>query len=535
MGDEGAGDHAGPAERVALALVVVTMLVVLVLSIQRHYFSFGEESDFLWTFLPEATRLQAGLPLYNAFHPPLYSMVLAWVEPVFDDWLITGLAVSFVSALVALLANLSLFRDLVGRTAEPWVIAGCLCSPVFLITASQASSDAFFLAMYSSALALAARGVHSGRVPFWVGAGLCAGLTGLIRMNGIIMIVLLAAPLLIRTATLRRRSVLVLCLAGAMATPIAGWWVVSQTSGAPFWPTDAGRVLGATYFSGDAPRLSLEAMNAVDDGRFGGALDVVRENPAHVARIYLEDLYRLVNGIPVLLGTPLRLVAFAGLLSLVFVYRARPFVALLVLTGLHAMLVNFKPFSPRYYMFLVPLLGVGIGALVSVLGARVSGATPGFRRARRVIAVSVCLAVCVSALEAGARAYVHGHTADREIGAAVQVLRGRVEPEDIVVARKPHLAYYLGARALDFPEVRSLAELRRSLRTSLGEPDPSAPEAGVIFLYVGSYERLMRPELAAELDLIPVPSWLRELEAPISTDAGGGGCRVFEVTPLAQP
>ncbi len=88
---------------------------------------------------------------------------------------------------------------------------------------------------------------------------------------------------------------------------------------------------------------------------------------------------------------------------------------------------------------------------------------------------------------------------------AVPVARGFAGPGDLLVARKPQLAYYTGARFVLMPDLESAGALRAWLCTL--EPK------GRVLVYAGQIERAFRPALQPALTARTPPPWLERIAA----------------------
>ena len=111
-----------------------------------------------------------------------------------------------------------------------------------------------------------------------------------------------------------------------------------------------------TYFAG-GDRTSAEAMDEVG-GRFGGVADVLLHDPVALARTYLYDLFGVLSrGLTKIVEPPLYFLLLPGLLLLMGTRIGAGLIVLLALAGAQLLLVNFKAFQPRFYLFLVPIMG----------------------------------------------------------------------------------------------------------------------------------------------------------------------------------
>lgn len=85
---------------------------------------------------------------------------------------------------------------------------------------------------------------------------------------------------------------------------------------------------------------------------------------------------------------------------------------------------------------------------------------------------------------------------------------GMVPDTTIIVARKPHISYYLGMSMSVFPNISSMEELYRSLRQSHAQ-----------YLYFGVFEASMRPQFQRLLDPLNAPGWLIPLTYTVDPPA----------------
>ena len=90
---------------------------------------------------------------------------------------------------------------------------------------------------------------------------------------------------------------------------------------------------------------------------------------------------------------------------------------------------------------------------------------------------------------------------------------GTVPDTTVIVARKPHISYYLGMSMTVFPNISSMEELYQSLRQSHAQ-----------YLYFGVFEANMRPQFQRLLNPLNAPGWLIPLTYTV--DSSVVLCRV---------
>jgi hypothetical protein len=262
-----------------------------------------------------------------------------------------------------------------------------------------------------------------------------------------------------------------------------------------------------TYFATAPNPVSDEAFVSVA-GRFHSVWGVLAYDPVRMAELYFADLLTLARDrAPALIAFPLGLLALPGLL-LVPAHRRSAGAGLLGLVTVgEALLLNFKTYEPRYWLFLLPWLGAGLGVMLAEID-RILPASAAWRLSRQ-IALAAAGLLALSLAGGAARAELN-FGAD-ELAEAVPAANALVGQDDVLVARKPHLAYYTGARFALLPDLRN--------GDALGAWLCGLEAKGRVFVYDGQIERTLRPALQPVLAARPLPPWLERVAAG---SAGGG-------------
>lgn len=486
----------------AIAFIAIGMAI---LAGGRAFPNYGTETDFLGSFVPEARHILRGESLTVAFHPPLYAAVLALTKTLIGRWFRAGLLISWLSACAVLVTASLFFGRLAGRFAAYGSLAVLGTSHVFLQFSAQATSDVFFLALYcgASLAALTAYRRPEGRL-VWVTLGAVLGVCLLTRTNGLTLLVFLATPWLVVAAPRVRLERTAWAFLG-LSAPVLMWAVVAKLSGSPLAPSGTYANLAMTYF-GRTNRINAEDLRAMYR-QFDGIWDVLAYDPASMLRVYatnLFDLPQVVFNSPVmpLVMFPLGLLALPGIIVFFLAPLERFKLLFGTATLLQIALVNLKTFEARFYLFLLPIIGAGLGLTSQWLYRRC-----GHRRGLltgSVIAV-YCLAALALTIE---RVQLGLHRDDAEVRSISLVARELIPANSRIVARKPHMAYYANSREVYFPEAASLSALRDSLRSLEEPPD---------FLFYGKAEAQLRPELNGLLNPDAAPSWLQ----PVKADGSG--------------
>lgn len=494
----------------ALVVVILGTLFVSFLDLNREYFAFGTETDYLGSFMPEAQRFLGGDPLLLETHPPLYSIVVAVVQIVVGDWFTTGLLLSAISSAIVLGTSFLFFRLLCGRWAGWGAMLGLLASNTFVTYSALATSDVFFLALCSVALLFVLLAMRFGSLGLWTTCGLFVGCVLLTRANGISLLLLVFAPLLGALPRKGKLKNLVAMIAGA-SIPLLAWSAYATYSDSPLYPTSTQYLLALTYFAPSADRISGDAITAVQ-GAFRGenAFQILMHDPTHVAKVYLTDLYTLLTralSTTPLLVFPLNLLALPGLLLICMRGTKEFFFYLFFVVAAQLLLINFKAYEERYLLFLVPLLGAAAGhAYGEILEAAK-------KHAATLPLVIAALVICgaVAGVSSFLAVWLRLPKDEVELSSLVPVARKVASDCSALAARKPHLPFYLGCNYLGLPMGTNLDALKAFLAQQ--------PARGSIYIYYGSVEQQLRRELSILKSPARAPEWLEA----VAGDAYGKG------------
>jgi 4-amino-4-deoxy-L-arabinose transferase-like glycosyltransferase len=461
------------------ALLLTFAAGVLGLGLSRSYLGYGVETDFIGGYVPEAQRVLDGEPLLSEFHPPLYPLALAGLRQLGGDWLLAGVLLSVVSGIAVLIVSWLLFYDLSGAATAWGTVLTLMGSGVFLQFGASASTDLPFLALFVGSCLCASRALGSGSPWLWRVCGLLTGLAIGTRANGVSLILLILAPFA-APAPWRCRLEGALHVATGLAVPIVGLALYALATGSNVWPARSHLNLAMTYFAG-GDRTNWEGMEEVA-GRFRGFADVLRYDPATLARTYLYDLFGVLSrGLTKVVEPPLYFLFLPGLLFLIGRRIGPRLTVLLVIAAAQLLLVNFKAFQPRFCLFLVPLMGAAVGEMA---GRLLRADWPPKRRQALLALFGLMLLTAAVLAPIQAQRSIHGEGA--ELAEVVPLVATKIPPGSTVIARKPHLAFYTGAGWIYLPDLAGLAELREFLRRQqFTQP---------AYLFYGREERHHRPQ-----------------------------------------
>ena len=172
-------------------------------------------------YLAVAKQFQAtGSPFDPLFHP-VYPMCIALAHPLIGDWEMAGRLVSAFFGALVILPAYALARGIVGRQAALLAAVFTAVHPRLVQNSASVLCEATYTFFLVSGVLAAHRGLGDGPralVPF---AGLCLGLSYLVRPEGVLYLVGLVLVALFMVVTGRDRAGAVLPWVGAAVVVFA--------------------------------------------------------------------------------------------------------------------------------------------------------------------------------------------------------------------------------------------------------------------------------------------------------------------------
>lgn len=454
--------------------VCAAAFALAALFVHLRFFPIGDigvESDFYQSLARAAQELwDGGLSIASyPYKGPFYSFALAFVHLFGGDWYTSGVVLSLIcsAAGIVILYRL-LLRLFDRRLAVTATVAASLIPSVFM-NAHKASTDQLFL--FLCLLAISMLLVERWRPRAFIGAGIVSGLAFLTRYNGayLVMAAAVVALLVDPWGWSRRRRITALAIYVAVFLLVCAPWFALN------W-VETGRVLETENLRNVTEEFYGGARQSdIPEGGFASIGSIVAHDPAYFAGHYLLNIPRHLwydaerslgfrMGIPAALGLLLLLLApptrrqwafysfgIVYFLSMCIVFRLPRFVL---------------PLAPAYAALGLSFLVGPVGARRSRLGRAVGDrffswvalpARSGSAVAKRTVAVVIAgtfvlqiLGIVESERWFIARVPTYVLPAAGSLRVHAEQHSDNVAQE-VVLARKPHIAYYAGMRYERYP------------------------------------------------------------------------------------
>lgn len=477
----------------AAALVIAAVLGAALLAVALGPHRVGDvftETDFYGGYAEGARLVQQGRldPTRYGVVGPVYEIVLGIAGFLVRDLLLAAELLSVTATAAAVL----LWFLLLGRRARPGL---ALLAMLFLATNAtlfrygySATTDALALALQALALWLLLARAGPRAALF---AGVAAALAFLTRYNAAVLLPAGLIAIALGGTLHERRARAALLFAAGFLAPVVPWVAWSLAHGATF-ASQLHHNIAYDVFA-RARGIPWDNYQRLLQHEFPTLGHVIARDPGAVLR---RELFNVGDHLRLdavaLLGWPVAIAALAGAVIAALDGTLKRLWPVWLAAGLTFLALVPVFYSPRYALALLP-------AYAALAAAAFSSPRLAPRPAARTAFAALALLPLGFAAQASWREQKQVFSQlPVEVLEAAPVLRGEAGPGDGVIARKPHIAYHGGVRAIPFPFTRTLPELAVYARGQNAR-----------WLWFSWPEAEMRPDYAYLLDTSAVVPGLR--------------------------
>ena len=497
-------------------ILAALIYAAVMLPLALHYHAIGDhgvETDFYGGLVQESQQIAHGELAIDRFKGPVYGLTLAAVTLPVGDSFTAAVILSVLSAALALFFTAKTIARLFGRAPALLTVLGMAVNAQFVKYSYTASTDMLFnLWMVASAYFVLRRDEPSRRD--LTIAGLFGGLAYLTRYAG--AAALLWAPVAIllllggRFSWRRWAAGTGLFFAGALSL-VVPWLVYCKIRAGSFIVND--NYMNAAFGIYAAAGTNWEVFWRREADNFHSFIDVVFRDPALFLKTIVRNLpthawydigfkgndpgttVKLPTAILSLMHPAMGALALPGFAAWVLSRPRRAQIAYVALGGFYLAVLLAVFYGSRFSLFLVPMYAL----LAALLLLRIPWGRMGEfgELARAVVIAGVLVIVAMNTVTVIRGDIASGPTVVLRMRDELRAGRIALEKGSILVARKPHIAYYLGMEYRVFPDVETVSELMQELH-----------RMNARYLYYGPNEWLLRSRFRFLLDPSKAPRGL---------------------------
>jgi len=452
---------------------------------------YGIETDFFWSYVPNAKEFLDGKIPMDAFRGPLYPMVLGLFGFVLGDFFHAGMLIAILSASIVVWVTFELLKRIFSPGVAFFVTILLSVNPVFIQYSYSAGTDMFFNALAAVTLFFFFKNKDLNYKNVTL-AAFIGGLSYLTRYNGIflasfVIIILFINYWKINWSQRLKASVLFSIVFLITISPW-GFYTLSQ-KGSFFYNENYKNIAYEVYgrgkiswddfwFKESSKITSMSQVIFKDTGEF------VSTVAGNIGDHFLNDMDKLLGwqlGVFVILG--LILLIFSGSFKIWRDQQTAYYITNLFFFGL--LLVVF--YGERFSLFLIPFYLVLAVNPFFTDKLKLPKFLP--KAFRTFLLSGLILFTFISAYSFNSENINSGPTELLTLRDWYQEHVPDSQKGKIVAARKAHVAYYLDMKFKLMPMADSYNEFLKKLR-----------EENVDYLYFGIAEAGLRRELQFLID-----------------------------------
>ncbi|HTY36180.1 MAG TPA: glycosyltransferase family 39 protein [Bacteroidota bacterium] len=484
-----------------IAIAGFYFLVMLLIALKYHVVGdYDVETDFYWSYVPQARHILEGVVPIEDFHGPVYPMVLALISFFTRDLFHAGVALSTLSAALSLFMFFELLRRLFRPDVALLAVLLVAVNTTFIRYTYTAGTDMLFVLFVAASIFFLLRDDTLS----WLNLALSAffgALAYLTRYNGLSAAV--GVPLALILANpfqqpMKERIRMSAIFVGVFLIVISPWGIYCQIQKGSFFYNR--NYLNIAYEMFAKGKIGWDQYWYGEAQKFTSLTQVILTDPGLFVSSLVKNLIdHLLSDFGLLLGWQVGIFSLLGIPAYIK-YRPTPRVLSFFILGAAFFLVLLLVFyGERFSMILLPVYGVLALKTLSLP----SLAQYRFWKAIQVggvIAIVLVLWSGYSSMEFNREIIDSGPKEVLSFGNWFHENYGDSERGKVVIARKPHIAYYLDMKLEMFPYVDTYEQLLAEMK-----------RANASYLYFSRMEAGMRPQFRNLLDPRYAPKELRPL------------------------
>lgn len=525
-----------------LPVLFALAYAAIMLSLALHYHRVGDhgvETDFYGGLVQESQQIAHGdLPI-GRFKGPIYGLVLAALSFPIREFFTAAVILSVLSAALVLYFTAKTVLRLFGPLVAVLTVLGVAVNAQFVKYSYTASTDMLFnLWMIASAYFILRR-EEPDRGGLLL-AGLLAGIAYLTRYAGVALLCWAPVAILIilgRRLPWRRRLLMTSVFLGGALAVIVPWAVYCKLRAGSFVVND--NYLSIVFGMYGDTHTNWDHFWAREAGNFHSFVDVVLKDPGLFFRKTATNLLihpfhdigfnasepgepvQLPRALLSLMHPLLGVLAVPGFVWWILSRPDRRQIAYFALSASYFVILLPVFYGSRFSLFLAPAYVLLAALFLLKLPWR--RLEKGGDIIRGLIITGVFLFVAIDTGKVIRGDISNGPLVVLRMRDTLRVNHVSLKEGAILVARKPHIAYYLKMQYRAFPDVETTPELMRELR-----------RLNARYLYYGPNEWLMRSQFRFLLDPRQAPQGLVPVLALVTYPTTEPAV-LYEVEPMSAP
>jgi hypothetical protein len=507
-----------------LPFIIAGSFFVIMLLISFGYHKVGDynvETDFFWSYVPQGQSFFSGDIVIDKYRGPLYPIVLAIFSVIFGgNYFNAGVFIAVLSASLVLFLTFKLIKQIFNSKIALAATLIVAINKVFIQYTYSAGTDMFFNIIALSAFYFLFSYTEQKK-KYLIIAGLFTALAYLTRYNGVFIIVSAFVFILffnLYKTTFVKRLIAFGLYTGVFLLLIAPWgYYTKEKTGKAFFNENYQNI-AFEYIAKDN-NIGWDEFWYTKKNDYTSVKDIILKEPTTFFSKFFSNIFsHLKEDLGNLMGWQIGIFSILGLIAMFFKFPDSRKLSYLLLNVFFFGILLLIFYTDRFSLFLIPFYAVLAANFFlsenTSIGNLFSKQTAGFY-AIWIILIIWTLAVSVKFNS------VNIGSGDKNIAKVAKWFKKNVpeseRKDQFIIARKPHVAYYMGLKYHEFPYVNSYDSLISLLK-----------ERKIKYLYYGGWEYQSRNQFK---DLLEKPGNYYGLTYLVGfTDRKFGPCELYKVT-----
>ncbi len=439
-------------------IIGLYFFIVLIAALSYHRIGdYGVETDFYEGMVYEAKEFLKGNLIVEGYKGPLYPIALAVLSFLFGDFFRVGVIICIVSGAIFLFFVFKTLSKIFSYEVAVGSVLLISSNSIFIQYSYSAGTDLFFCMLAIISIYYLVKGERLKSSYIFL-AGLVAALAFLTRTNGLFLPAAALTGFLIFKFSSKKYSTLlihsVIYSAGFILLNIP-WSIYKYIkTGDPFYDRNFTNTAWELYGKG---KMSWDYWQSVESLKFNSFTDVILRDPGlFVQEILIKNFYEhFVSDLDKLLSLPFAIALVIGIIFL-FIRKYVKKEVMFFVNIFFAFLVLLPAFySERFSLFL--LVGYSTVVMLFLVHSTLSKIRFGSVSLGQILFSIIFIYSMYESINYNSKQIDIG---PKEVLQIAQQVDSKIKNEsNLVVARKPHIAYYLNMRYHKFPYITSYDSL----------------------------------------------------------------------------
>lgn len=444
--------------RIPLIVIGLYFVVVLLAALIYHQIGdYGVETDFYEGMVYEAKEFLKGNLIIEGYKGPLYPIVLGILGFIFGDFFKVGVILCVISAGIFLFFAFKTIQKIFGFDVAFGSLLLILSNAIFIQYSYSAGTDLFFCALAIISIYFLVKGDYLKDSYIFL-SGVFASLAFLTRTNGLFLPAAAIVSFLIFKFSSKKYSVLIkhslIYIAGFASLNIP-WSIYKYIhTGDFFYDRNYTNTAWELYGKG---KMSWDYWQSIESLKFNSFKDVIFRDPIlFFKEILIKNFYEnFISDLDKLLSLPFAIFLVLGIIFL-FKRKYLKNEAFFFVNIFFAFIVLLPAFySERFSLFL--LVGYSTIVMLFLTHDFLKNLKFGSVNSGQIIFLIIFLWSLYDASSYNSKQIDLG---PKEILSIAEQVPDSIKTEsNLVVARKPHIAYYLNMKYWKFPFVTTYDSL----------------------------------------------------------------------------